>query len=200
MKKKILTAAVVMTMVVAFTGCGKSSDPGTPPAEVVQGNNNSNQNTESDQKSNPVSGSYDGSVMENAVTIMVGRDGGTSFDVNMYNNAAVDTMLGYLSDSDLLFPTYTYEEEAGFSAQSIRGSYTRDDETEISDIHAGELYLFSDGQLRLYFKDVAGADITATPVGYLANPEGIEASVTGAYTENQGDTWGVDVYYHIKKN
>ncbi len=84
----------------------------------------------------------------------------------MYNNAASETILGYLSEEEMRFPAYTYEEEDGYVAQDIRGSYTRDDEKEVSQIKAGGLYLFSDGQLRLYFKDVPDAGITATPVSY----------------------------------
>lgn len=63
----------------------------------------------------------------------------------------------------------TYDGETGYVGQNIRGTYTRDDETEITDIHTGELYLFGDGQLRLYFKDVEGANILATPVGCVAD-------------------------------
>ena len=62
----------------------------------------------------------------------------------------------YLSGSALLFPTYTYDDEGGFVAQHVRGNYTRDDEQTIADVKAGELYLFSGGQLRFYFKDIEG--------------------------------------------
>lgn len=198
MRKKNLFIAVILGMVFVFTGCNASTaNPGTPPEEVIQNNDNSDlQSSESENtKTN-----YDGAELKNAVTITIGRDGGSEYSLNMYNNTAVDTMLGYLSNEDLLFPTYTYDEEVGFSAQRIRGNYTRDDEQEITDIHAGELYLFSDGQLRLYFKDVIGAKITATPVGYTVDASGIADAVTGAYEENQGDIWAVDVYYHIIKN
>ncbi|MDE5859711.1 MAG: hypothetical protein K2H23_04930 [Oscillospiraceae bacterium] len=142
---------------------------------------------------------YDGDILENAVYVRIGRDGEKEWSVNMYNNSASTTMLDYLSGSALLFPTYTYEEEEGFVAQSVRGSYTRDDETTISDIKAGELYLFSGGQLRFYFKDMAGANITATPVGYFADTEELAKAVQGAYEANLGDTWGVDVYFWITK-
>ena len=109
-------------------------------------------------------------------------------------------MLDYLSGSPLLFPTYTYEEEQGFVAQNVRGSYTRDDETTVADVKAGELYLFSGGQLRLYFKAMEGANITATPVGRFAETEGLTEAVIEAYESNLGDTWGVDVYFVIIKN
>lgn len=97
----------------------------------------------------------------------------------MYNNDAAVTMLGYLSDSALLFPTYTYGEEQGFVAQRVRGNDTRDDETTVADVKTGDLYLFSDGQLRFYFKDAVGANITATPVGYHADTEGLSNAVQG---------------------
>lgn len=106
-------------------------------------------------------------------------------------------MLDYLSDSALLFPTYTYEEEESYVAQPIRGSYTRDDETEITGVYAGELYLFSDGQLRFYFKDMDGAGITATPVGCFAETEGLTEAVQNAYESKLDDTWGVDVYFWL---
>ena len=108
-------------------------------------------------------------------------------------------MLGYLSGSPLLFPTYTYEEEQGFVAQNVRGTYTRDDETTIADIKAGELYLFSGGQLRFYFKDVEGANIAATPIGYYTDTEGITDAVIDAYQSNLDDVWNVDVYFLITK-
>ena len=119
--------------------------------------------------------------------------------MDMYNNDAADTMLGYLSGSPLLFPTYTYEEEQGFVAQSVRGTYTRDDEMSIADVKVGELYLFSGGQLRFYFKDVESANITATPIGYFTDTEGLTDAVTDAYQSNLGDIWGVDVYFQIIK-
>ena len=62
------------------------------------------------------------------------------------------------------------------------------------------MYLFSGGQLRFYFKDVEGANITATPVGYYADTEGLTEAVIEAYESNQGDVWGVDVYFVITKN
>ena len=108
-------------------------------------------------------------------------------------------MLDYLSGSSLLFPTYTYEEDEGFVAQNIRGSYSRDDEVTIADVKTGELYLFSGGQLRFYFKDVQGANITATPLGYYTETEGLTEAVQEAYQSNLGDVWGVDVYFQIKK-
>ena len=52
----------------------------------------------------------------------------------------------------------------------------------------------------MYFKDAAGVDITATPVGRFADPEGLTEAVIEAYESNLGDTWGVDVYFVITKN
>ena len=60
-------------------------------------------------------------------------------------------------------------------------------------------YLSGDGQLRFYFKDVEGANITATPVGYYIDTEGLADAVQEAYETNLGDTWGVDVYFWITK-
>lgn len=182
-----------------LSGCGPTQeDPGPPPSEVINpsstDDNSSGQNSDRDN-----SNTYDGEVLENATSVRIGRDSSTEWSIHMYNNAAANTMLDYLSDSALLFPTYTYEEEDGYVAQRIRGSYTRDDETQVSDIHTGELYLFSDGQLRFYFKDVEGAEITATPVGYFAEAEGLTEAVQSAYESNLGDTWGVDVYFWITK-
>ena len=117
----------------------------------------------------------------------------------MYNNDAAMTMLDYLSGSELLFPAYTYDEEEGFVAQNVRGNYTRDDEQEIADVKNGELYLFSGGQLRFYFKDMEGVNITATPVGYYTDVEGLTETVQDAYESNLDDTWGVDVYFWITK-
>lgn len=138
-------------------------------------------------------------LVENAISVRIGRDGTKEWNVNMYDNDAAVTMLDYLSGSALLFPTYTYDEEEGFVAQSVRGNYTREDEQKIADVKAGELYLFSGGQLRLYFKDMEGADITATPVGYYTDVDGLTEAVQDAYESNLDDTWGVDVYFLITK-
>ena len=206
--KKFATLVTVLLLIVsmtAFTGCGsQTEDPGPPPADVINPENPENTSaensaddaapSESDETAN------ESDILENAVSVRIGRDGKTDWSVDMYNNDAAETMLGYLSDSGLLFPTYTYDEEQGFVAQGVRGSYTRDDETTIADIKTGELYLFGDGQLRLYFKDVEGANITATPVGYYTDTEGLADAVQEAYESNLGDTWGVDVYFWITKN
>ncbi len=187
-------ALLLACSVALLSGCGgKAEDPGEPPAEVV--NPDSNLSEESD------AGNADdsGEVLENAISVRIGRDGTKKWNVNMYNNDAALTMLDYLSGNELLFPTYTYDEEEGFVAQNVRGNYTRDDEQEIADVKVGELYLFSGGQLRLYFKDIDGANITATPVGYYTDVESLTKAVQEAYESNLDDTWGVDVYFWITK-
>lgn len=200
MKKLVSVFLVTLTIVTmfAFTGCqNESSDPGTPPEDVIRPGASDSGNSDN-ENTNPPSGS--GVIMENAISVRIGRDSSDELSVNMIDNAAANTMLGYLSDSALLFPTYTYDEDAGFVGQNVRGSYTRDDEVTVTDIKCGELYLFSGGQLRLYFKDVPGANITATPVGVFANPSVVNEAVKSAYESNKGDTWGVEVYFWITKN
>lgn len=206
-------ALLLVCNVALLSGCsGRTKDPGEPPAEVVNPgqsfedtapDGNLSRDTDSDSSSSGGSniGNADdsGEVLENAISVRIGRDGTKEWNVNMYNNDAAMTMLDYLSGSALLFPAYTYDEEEGFVAQSVRGNYTRDDEQEIADIKAGELYLFSGGQLRLYFRDMEGADITATPVGYYTDVEGLTEAVEEAYESNLDDTWGVDVYFWITK-
>ncbi|NCB94212.1 MAG: hypothetical protein EOM40_16890 [Clostridia bacterium] len=193
MKKSIayLVTMVLTISVLTMTGCGKTEDPGTPPAEVV--NQEGTDTSESEI-------SYDGSSMENAVTIRIGQGNTTEHAVTMYNNAAVHTMLDYLSDDETLFPANIYEEEEGFAAQNIRGTYSRDDETMVTDIKAGELYLFGDGQLRLYFRDITGANVTATPIGFVEDATDITEAVEEDYAANEEDPWGVKVYFQITKN
>ena len=185
-----LMALLLIVCAAALAGCGaKAEDPGPPPEEIINpsgGAANGNNGT--------------GGVLENAVTVRIGQRSQKDWSIDMYDNDAAATMLGYLSSSGLLFPTYTYEEEQGFVAQNVRGSYTKDDETAIADVKAGELYLFSGGQLRFYFKDVPGANITATPIGYYADTEGLTDAVIDAYESNLDDVWGVDVYFVISKN
>ena len=214
----LILALLLTVSLAALAGCSsQTKDPGAPPENVINpghsgdlssGNNNNNNSNSSNNSNNGTDTSTpngnDGTtnfsdILENAVSVRIGQGESKNWSVNMYNNAAAATMLNYLSGSPLLFPTYTYEEERGFVAQNVRGSYTRDDETTITDIKAGELYLFSGGQLRFYFKDVAGANITATPIGYYADTEGLTDAVIDAYQSNLGDYWGVDVYFVITK-
>ena len=166
--KKVTTLILALLLAFSMTfimGCSsQAEDPGVPPADVINPDNSTGDSTQSGSGGT----AYKEDVLENAVSVRIGRDGQKDWRVNMYNNDAALTMLGYLSDSGLLFPTYTYEEEQGFVAQNVRGSYTRDDETTIADVKAGELYLFSGGQLRFYFKNMEDVNITATPVGYYA--------------------------------
>ena len=199
-----ITALLLIVSMAVFTGCGsQTEDPGPPPADVINPDNSEDTTAEDsigDDAQNVNDGTSDeNDVLENAVSVRIGRDGQTEWLIDMYNNAAAETMLGYLSGSGLLFPTYTYDEEQGFVAQNVRGNYSRDDDETIGDIQAGDLYLFGDGQLRLYFKDVEGADITATPVGYFAETEGLAETVQEAYESNRDDVWGVDVYFIITK-
>lgn len=206
--KKITTFFTMLLLIVsmaAFTGCGsQTEDPGPPPADVINPENSGNTSAENSVDDATLSESdetaHESDILENAVSVRIGRDGKTDWPVDMYNNDAAETMLGYLSDSELLFPTYTYDEEQGFVAQNVRGNYSRDDEITIDDVKTGELYLFSGGQLRLYFKDIEGANITATPVGYYTDTEGLTEAVQEAYESNLDDTWGVDVYFWITKN
>ncbi len=193
-KNKLKTLAAIFALGASvLTGCGAGAeDPGEPPAEVINGEST---NVEETDKGNV----SENEILANAISVRIGRDGTKEWNVDMYNNDAALTMLDYLSDSALLFPTYTYDEEGGFVAQSVRGSYTRDDEQEIADVKVGELYLFSGGQLRLYFKDIDGANITATPIGSFTETEGLTEAVQEAYTSNLDDTWGVDVYFWITK-
>lgn len=205
--KKITTLITVLLLgvsIVSFTGCGsQTEDPGPPPANVINPED-SGDTTVEDGAGNGMQNEDSGTpnedeILENAVSVRIGQDGQDDWLIDMYNNAAAETMLGYLSGSGLLFPTYTYEEEQGFVAQNVRGNYSRDEETTIEDIRAGDLYLFGDGQLRLYFKDVEGANITATPVGYFVETEGLTETVQEAYESNRDDVWGVDVYFIITK-
>ena len=206
--KKFTTLVTVLLLIVsmtAFTGCGsQTEDPGPPPADVINPDNSGNisaeDSTVDDTPSEGDETSDESDILENAVSVRIGRNGKTDWSVDMYNNDAAETMLGYLSGSGLLFPTYTYNEEEGFVAQNVRGNYSRDDETTIADVKTGELYLFSGGQLRFYFKDIEGANIIATPVGYYTDTEGLTEAVQEAYESNKGDTWGVDVYFVITKN
>ena len=210
--------AMMCIFTLCLAGCGsQTADPGTPPEEVLHPDTPRQKGSEASSEQIPeqtvgtseapagessglmASHAGSGELMENVVSIRIGRDGRTEYGINMYDNAAVNTMLGYLSSDGLLFPAYTYDEDEGYVAQNIRGSYSRDDEVEVSDIRAGELYLFSGGQLRLYFKDVSGANITATPVGVFADTSSVGDAVTSAYEANKGDTWGVDVYFWITK-
>ncbi len=185
MKRTILFTFCALTVVSLFAQKGPEN-PGTPPANVLRPENSTQQKTSGE--------------MKNAVTVQIGRDSGPRYQVTMQNNAAARTMLGYLSNSNLLFPTYIYEEKAGYVAQRVRGSYSRDDETTVADIKAGELYLVSGGQLRLYFNNVNGANLKATRVGYFENASAIGRDVQKAWNDNKGDYWGVEVYFYLKKN
>lgn len=196
MKKVIALMTALLAIGMLFlAGCNSQTEnPGTPPPDVV--------NPSSDPGSSQSGSSgtaYEGDILENAVSVRIGQGESKDWQISMYNNAAAVTMLDYLSGSPLLFPTYTYEEEQGFVAQNVRGSYTRDDETTVANVKAGELYLFSGGQLRFYFKDMEGVNITATPVGCFVDTEGLTEAVIDAYESNLGDTWGVDVYFVITK-
>ena len=203
---KLKTAAAIFVLGLSvLAGCGAGTeDPGEPPAEVINGEstnveNNSKQAGSSTNMEETDKGDVSGDeILENAISVRIGRDGTTEWNVDMYNNADL-TMLDYLSGSALLFPTYTYDEEGGFVAQSVRGNYTRDDEQTIADVKAGELYLLSGGQLRFYFKDIEEANITATPVGCYTDTESLAEAVQEACTSNLDDTWGVDVYFWITK-
>ncbi len=206
-RNKLKTMAAIVTLGLSvLTGCGAGTeDPGEPPAEVINGEstdaeNNSVQVESSTNMEETDNGDVsEDEILANAISVRIGREGTAEWNVDMYNNDAALTMMDYLSDSALLFPTYTYDEEGGFVAQNVRGNYTRDDEQTIADVKTGELYLFGDGQLRFYFKDIEGANITATPVGYYTDTEGLAEAVQEAYTSNLDDTWGVDVYFWITK-
>ena len=210
MKKATMVFLLLALCMAIFAGCSSQPEnPGPPPEEVVNPNGSEEETEaegtdataapEDEQEGNDETASRS-DVLENAVSVRIGQRDPKNWSVDMYDNAASQTMLNYLSSSGLLFPTYTYDEEQGFVAQSIRGSYSRDDETTVSDVKAGELYLFSGGQLRFYFKDAPDANITATPVGYYADTEGLTEAVQTAYESNKGDMWGVDVYFIISKN
>ncbi len=208
-KNKLKTLAAIFALGLSvLAGCGAGTeDPGEPPAEVIHGEstnveNNSAQvesSTNMEEVGNEDEDVSGDEILANAISVRIGRGGTTEWNVDMYNNDAALTMLDYLSGSALLFPTYTYDEEGGFVAQHVRGNYTRDDEQTIADVKAGELYLFSGGQLRFYFKDMEGANITATPIGCYTDTEGLTEAVQEAYTSNLDDTWGVDVYFWITK-
>ncbi|MDE7268604.1 MAG: hypothetical protein K2N89_14180 [Lachnospiraceae bacterium] len=206
-QNKMITLAVIVTFgISALTGCGsKTENPGEPPAEVIRGES-TDLGTDSVQAGNGVDiveldngNVYEGEILSDAISVRIGRESRTEWNIDLYNNDAALTMLDYLSGSALLFPTYTYDGDGGFVAQGVRGNYTDDDQQTIADVKCGELYLFSGGQLRFYFKDIEGANITATPIGYYTDTEGLADAVQEAYTSNLDDTWGVSVYFWITK-
>lgn len=192
---KWLGMLLLLVGVLAFAGCSQREvNREEPPEEVLHP-----QEESTSESSEQGSAGQEGGTLEGAVAVKIGLEDDTQYLVDMYNNKQVQTMLGYLSDSEMRFPTYTYEESEGYVAQNIRGNYSRDDEVTVSDIYAGELYLFSDGQLRMYFKDVKGADIQATPVGRFADCDDITKKMEDAYKANRDDSWGVEVYFLLTK-
>lgn len=206
MKKHItfLMAAMLIMSAAVMGGCSskETADPGTPPEEIVsprekasKDDNSSVTNSDTDSTAEEDFGEF----IPNAVSVKVGKKGKTNYGVTMYDNDAARTMLDYLPNDDLLFPTYTYDDEQGFVGQSVRGEYTRDDEVTVTEVHAGELFLFNGNQLRLYFKDAEDVDITATPIGFFTPSDSITDAVQDAYEDNKGDTWGVEVYFIITK-
>ncbi len=208
-KKKIAGVLIIAIMATSISACGKSAvDPGEPPAEVIQGNSDlSDNNTSEDQTVSDANSTEEiiasdensiGEIIASAVGVEIGESR-ERLSVDMYNNAASNTMLDYLSGSAMRFPGYTYSDEESYVAQHVRGNYTRDDEIEIADVAAGDLYLFSDGQLRLYFRDMQDVNITATPIGYFEDRSNIEKYVTEDYAANRDDSWGVEVYFMITK-
>ena len=111
MKKIItlITALLVIVNMIAFTGCGsKTEDPGPPPADVINPENSgdmfSEESTSDSVQNENSETSGESDILENSVSVRIGRDGKTDWSVNMYNNDAAETMLGYLSGSGLLFP------------------------------------------------------------------------------------------------
>ncbi len=204
----LLALTACMGTCFALTACtdDEKDNYTPPPSEIIHpdGDDDSDNGNTGDTET-PDDGSHatdpsQNSVITNAVIVKIGLIDKTNYPIHMYNNAAANTMLGYLSSSEMRFPTYNYNGEAGFVEQSVRGSYTRNDETKVADIKKGELYLMSNGRLRLYFRDVQGANLTATPIGYFADSSNVETAVTTAYEENRNDTWNVDVYFLITKN
>lgn len=202
--KKTVTLLMVLFMVFSavLSGCGsKTEDPGPPPEDVINldsASAGSSEEAEDDSADVSDAEISDTEILEGAIQVSVGQSGDKVYTVDMYNNAAVNTMLGYLS-STLLFPSTEYDEEQGFAAHNIRGTYTQDDEITVTDIKAGEIYLFTGGQLRLYFKDIAGANITATPVGYFTETDNLAETVIADHEANVDDPWGVEVYFSIRK-
>ena len=201
-KTMVLLMAMLIASSAVLSGCSsETQDPGTPPQDVINPGSVSTGSSEAteDNSANPSNGDIsDGDMLEGAVQVSVGQSGDKVYTVDMYNNAAVNTMLGYLS-STLLFPSTEYDEEQGFAAHNIRGTYTQDDEITVTDIKTGEIYLFSGGQLRLYFKDITGANITATPVGYFTETDNLTDTVIADHEANVDDPWGVEVYFSIRK-
>lgn len=198
--KKWLGMLLLLVGVLALAGCSQTEDAkGEPPQEVLHPQEDGDEARTQDASGQTASKSENG-MLKRAVAVKIGLEDDTQYFVDMYDNKQVQTMLGYLSDSEMRFPTYTYDADEGYVAQNVRGNYSREDEEIISDIRAGELYLFGDGQLRLYFKDVEGADIKATPVGQFADCEDITKKVEDAYDANRGDSWGVEVYFLLTKS
>lgn len=200
MKKMIASLAFVISCVclcIALTACTRNNNGeyAPPPPEII--NPDGDGMTDGSAENNEPS---QNGIIANAVIVKIGLRDRTEYLIHMYNNAASNTMLNYVSSNEMRFPTYTFNNEASFVSQSVRGSYTRNDEIHVTDIKKGEVYLMSNGQLRLYFRDIEGANITATPIGYFADSTNVENAVVTAYEENRNDTWGVDVYFLITRN
>lgn len=202
MKKPIsyLLAAMLIMSTAVMGSCSSSetADPGTPPEEIVSPRDKASKDDSGTDTATTAEEDF-GEFIPNAVSVKVGKKGKTDYGVTMYDNDAARMMLDYLPNDDLLFPTYTYDDEQGFVGQRVRGDYTRDNEVTVTEVHAGELFLFSGNQLRLYFKDAEDVDITATPIGFFSSAGDLTEAVEGAYNDNKGDTWGVDVYFIITK-
>lgn len=190
--KKMIALIMTLMLMLTLSACGAEE---TPVVQYTAEPSTQSTTAAISEEESPMP--WD--LLDSAVSVEIGLNDNHAHSVTMYDNDAALTMLDYLSSSQMRFPTYTYEEGAGFVSQYIRGNYDRRDEMTIADIHAGDLYLFSDGVLRLYFKDVSNANIVATPVGYFTDREMVTEEVMNAYYENLNDVWGVSVYFLITK-
>ena len=147
MKRNMVKWIVLACCVGIVTAAGCAADKKVaeePPQAVLHPENAGNAADNSSSAANIQSAGtggtwqapYDGTVRSGAVTAKIGLNDDTEYTIDMYNTAAADTILGYLTESEMRFPTYTYSEAGGYVAQNIRGTYTRDDEQDIGEIHA----------------------------------------------------------------
>ena len=110
--KMMILAMTVILGVSVFSGCGaRVEDPGEPPAEVISGKSaDAEKDAVQDEDSADREKTNNGDeILADAVSVRIGRDGTDEWNIDMYHNVEALTMLDYLSDSALLFPTYTYE-------------------------------------------------------------------------------------------
>ena len=150
MKKQLIgIVGLLLTLSIAMTGCGSSSD------RSESSSSGESDRVSSSQTASQSSDDDDNIPSSNAteLTVQFG-DGGESFIMHLEDNSTAAAIAGYVGTTEWRLPVYSYDESDVMEYYDVPSRYEIPDNSEtVTEAHAGDVFYSDPNRIILYYHD-----------------------------------------------